>query len=153
MREHLPRCYGFEETDLGRGLILDLVRDHDGRISCSIRELISRGFDPSRLRSAYEELSKFLLEHRILTRTLHDHNLVAKNLGNDCWRLVLIDGLGDPAWLPVARWIPVLGRRKIIKRLDRAWPRIISFAAGGGVSEQLRRKSSWDQGFLRHRGE
>ncbi len=153
MAAHLPLCHGFEETDLGPGLVLDLVRDHDGRISRSIRELASTGVDPGRLEAAYKEFSGFLLSHRILTRNLHDHNLVAKDLGNDRWRLMLIDGVGDPAWLPLARWIPFLGRRKVAKRLARAWPRIVSFAKSGGVTDELREESSWDQGFLRHRGE
>lgn len=152
MEKHLPRCFGTVETDLGPGLVLTLVRDHDERISRSIRELITDCIDLDLLRPAYEELSSFLLHHRVLTRTLLDHNIVAQDHGDGSWQLYIIDGLGDPAWLPAARWIKSVAKRKISKRLEAAWSRFHSFAATGGVTEELRKNSTWDQGILRHRG-
>ena len=153
MALHLPLCYGYEETDLGPGLILDLICDADGQISRSIRELISTGFNLQDLKPAYDEFGRFLLENVILTRNLHDHNLVAQHLEDGSWRIVLIDGVGDPSWLPLASWIRRLGEKKVRKRLATAWPRMEAFAEKGGVTNDLRKKSSWDQGFLRHRGE
>ena len=153
MSRHLPLCYGYEETDLGPGLVLDLVSDADGRISRSIREMISTGFDLQELRPAYDEFGKFLLDNVILTRNLHDHNMVAQHLEDGSWRIVLIDGVGDPSWVPLASWFRSLGEKKVRKRLATAWPRMEAFASKGGVTDDLRKSSSWDQGFLRHRGE
>lgn len=153
MRKHFPACYGFVETDRGRGLVLDLVRDHDGPISRSIRELISSGVDLDELRPAFDEFGAFLLEHVVQTRNLHDHNMAARKNGDGSWRLVLIDGVGDPAWLPVTRWVRSFGIRRVEERIARAWPRMQAFAERGGVTPELREESSWDQGFLRHRGE
>lgn len=150
--QHLPRSYGNVETDLGPGLVLTLVRDHDQKISRSIRELITAGMDVDLLRPAFDQFSEFLLHHRVLTRTILDHNIVAQDHGDGSWQLFIIDGLGDPAWLPAARWIKSVARRKISKRLAAAWTRFHSFAATGGVSEELRKNSTWDQGILRHRG-
>ena len=56
IKEHLPLSYGMTTTDLGPGLVLDLVRDIDGKISRSLRELISTGY----------ELQQF---HEVLKRT------------------------------------------------------------------------------------
>lgn len=151
MREHLPKCYGYESTDAGPGLVLDLIRDHDGRISRSLRELFTTGFEPEQFRPAFHVFAAFLLEHRILTRNLHDHNIVASARADGGWRLYLIDGVGDPAWLPLARWSRRLGRKKVQKRIDAAWPRFEEFYKSGGVTEQMRRESTWDQGMLRHR--
>lgn len=150
--QHLPRSYGMAETDLGPGLVLDLVRDHDGGISRSIRELITTGYDLSKLRRSFDEFGHFLSENLVLTRSLLDHNLVVEMRAEGPGPIFLIDGFGDPAFLPLSAWIPALGRAKVAKRIEEAWKRFESFAAKGGVSEELRRTSSWDQGFLRHRG-
>ncbi|MCP5544137.1 MAG: hypothetical protein H7A49_09545 [Akkermansiaceae bacterium] len=152
MGEHLPRSYGMVPTDLGPGFVLDLVRDHDGRISRSLRELITVGYPLEKLRASFDEFGGFLSEHLILTRKLLDHNLVVSMRPDGPGPMFLIDGLGDPAFIPFSRWIPALGRAKIARRIEEAWQRFESFAESGGVSDELRRTSSWDQGFLRHRG-
>ena len=152
MGKHIPRCYGMAETDLGPGLVLDLVRDEDGRISHSIRELITLGYDLEKLRPAFDEFCRFLTDHLVLTRSILDHNLAVSMSAQGPQRIVMIDGLGYPGWLPIAAWIPSIGRAKVAQRKEDAWRRFETFAASGGVSEELRRNSTWDQGHLRHRG-
>jgi PhoP regulatory network protein YrbL len=152
MGRHLPRSYGMAATDLGPGLVLDLVRDHDGGISRSIRELITTGYDLPKLKPSFLKFGDFLSNHLILTRSLLDHNLVVEMREDGPGPVFLIDGFGDPAWIPFSKWIPALGRAKVARRIEEAWQRFEKFAASGGVSEELRRTSSWDQGFLRHRG-
>ncbi len=152
MASHLPRSYGLHPTDLGPGLVLDLVRDFDGRISRSIRELITIGYDVQKLRGSFDEFCDFLMEHLVLTRSLLDHNLVVSMREDGPGPMFLIDGFGDPAWIPFSRWIPSLGRAKIQRRKEEAWQRFEKFAAAGGVSDELIRTSSWGQGILNHRG-
>ena len=88
----------------------------------------------------------------MLTRNLLDHNLVVEMQADGPGPIYLIDGFGDPAWIPFSRWVPALGRAKVRKRLDEAWRRFEKFAAAGGVTEELIRESSWGQGMLKHRG-
>lgn len=152
MGYHLPRCYGMTPTDIGPGLVLDLVRDYDGTISRSIRELISLGYDLARLRPAFDEFGEFLARHLVLTRKLCDHNLVVSMDELGPRAMYLIDGFGDPAWLPLARWIAPLGRAKARRRVVDAWRNFERFAATGGVTEEMRRNSTWGQGILNHRG-
>ena len=159
-RAHLPVCYGTRATDLGPGLVLDLVRDDappgsasPGPISRTLRDLLTAGEPIDTFRPAFDAFADFLRAHRVLTRGLHDHNLVAQRRADGTWRLVLIDGIGDPAWLPFATWIPAVGRNKIERRVAGAWQRMTAFAASGGVSADEVRVSTWDQGMLRHRGE
>jgi hypothetical protein len=152
MSQHLPQSYGMVETDLGPGLVLDLVRDCDGKISRSLRELISTGFELNQFRSAFDELGRFLLEHTVLTRSLLDHNIAVQRRQDGGWRMYLIDGFGDPAWLPLARWVRHLGLRKVRRRIATAWGRFESFSSQGGVTPELIAQSTWGQGFLNHRG-
>lgn len=150
---HLPCCYGMFPTDLGPGLVLDLIRDGDGQISRSLRELMSTGYAPETFHAAFEELGDFLRQHLVMTRSLLDHNIVAQQRSDGQWKLYIIDGVGDRAWLPLARWSRSLGRAKVNRRLAEAWSRFQKLWSQGGVSKQLIATSSWGQGFLNHRGE
>jgi hypothetical protein len=153
MTRHLPRCYGMFPTDLGPGLVLDLMRDHDGKISRSIRELISTGTSLADLRPAYDQFAQFLLDYKVQTRNLLDHNLVARRDANNHWTLFLIDGFGDSAWLPLSQIFTAMSVRRIQRRIAIAWPKIEQFAAAGGVQPSMMQNCSWGQGFLTHRGD
>lgn len=153
MSEHLPVSHGMADTDRGPGLVLDLVRDFSGQISRSLRELISTGHELETFRDAYDEFGEFLTRHMILTRSLLDHNLAMQEREDGSWKMYLIDGFGDPAWLPIARWVPSVGLRKIRRRLSGAWPRFQELIRQGGVTPEMIAQSSWSQGFLNHRGD
>jgi hypothetical protein len=149
---HLPRCYGYEATDLGRGLVLDLVRDADGRISRSVREALSEGATLEELRPAYEEMASRFIGRGVATRAILEHNLAAQRHADGRFFLVLIDGFGDPAWIPMRSLVPALRRATARKRAARGWERIEA------IAEEIRRGAEWDtsrwgQGFLHHRGE
>ena len=137
---------------MGSGLVLDLIRDCDGGISRSLRELISTGHDLGSFRDAFDEFGRFLLDNLILTRKLLDHNIVAKMHADGTKTLYLIDGMGDRSWLPFFRSRRTFARKKIGYRIDTAWIRFEAFAASGGITEEARRNSSWGEGILYHRG-
>ena len=85
------------------------------------------------------------------TIVVQSGNLLFHKTSMGSARLVIIDGLGDPAWLPMARWFRPLGRNKMRRRVAVAWPRIEAFAERGGVTPEQLETSSWGQGFLKHR--
>lgn len=149
---HFPKCYGFVETDLGPGLCLDLIRDSDGGISKSVRELLSDDLPLNQLVTSFNALSEFLLRHCIVTRAILDHNIVARRSEDAELNLYIIDGLGDGSFFKISKFLPSLARRRIKKKTSQAWRRFEELERNGGVSTHLRRNSSWDQGFLRHDG-
>lgn len=152
MSHNLPLQHGMIDTDLGPGLVLDLIRDLDGGIARSVRELITNGLPLTEIKPAFNDLGAFLLSHRIVTRQILDHNIAARHIGKGQWRFFIIDGLGDPAFLSFINRIPPLARKRIARNLDRAWNRFDRFAQTGGVTEEMIRKSTWGQGMLNHRG-
>ena len=151
MSRNLPLQHGMIATDLGPGLVLDLMRDEDGGISRSVRELVTRGVPLLELRAAFDDLGAFLLNHRIVTRQIHDHNLAACRINEVGWRFFIVDGLGDPAFLSFINRIPTLAVKRINRNLQRAWQRFEQFASSGGVTEKMIRESTWGQGMLNHR--
>jgi hypothetical protein len=125
MAAHLPICHGQIQTDLGPGLVLDLYRDPDGRISRNLRDLIMAGHELETFRPAFDRFAQFLMDNLVLTRALLDHNLVVQARGGDAWHMYLIDGVGDRAWLPLSSWFTRIGRITVAKRTAEAWPRFM----------------------------
>lgn len=149
---HLPRYYGEVETDLGTGIEIDLIRDADGRVARTVRHLLVDGIPLEDLRPAFDKFTRYLIDNRVLTRALLDHNVVAAHGADGRWTLVLIDGFGDPAFLPVASIIPAVARDKMRRRAADAWRRFEELERT--PPEQRRWDTSrWSQGFLNHRGD
>lgn len=151
MARHFPRVYGMVDTDLGPGLVLDLVRDADGRISRSLREHLAEGGRLEDFRAAYDEFGRFLIEHKIVTRDLLDHNLTVRREAAGGLRFFLIDGFGDSAALPVAALLPGGTRRRIDKKLRRSWGRFEALAEKLADPERAATAFKWRNGFLHHR--
>lgn len=148
--EHVPRVYGWVATDLGRGLVMDLIRDNGGAIARTLREHICAGATPDEFAGAVDELGAWLLRHRVLTRDLLDHNIVAQRRAAG-WRLFIIDGVGDKAWLPLAAWVAPIGRAKVRRRLEGLRRRLDDLARSPTPRDQWD-TARWSQGFLEHRG-
>lgn len=110
---HLPRCHGFVDTDLGPGLVTELIRDADGAISQTLKKVLwDQGLTPSCSR-AVGVLGRFWIEQRIPSRDLLPHNIVAqRGADGGLRRLVVIDGLGRPG-LAGTRGSRAAARRKV----------------------------------------
>lgn len=123
--ELISRCYGFVETDLGPGLMLELVRDGDGRISQSLKAQIWHQGYTEECRQAVERFCQRWRDLQIPSRDLLLHNiLVQKDAQGQIRRLVVIDGLGSPNIIPF-QWLPAgLRSAKIERKLNNLHTRI-----------------------------
>lgn len=126
--KHIFRCYGFVETDMGKGLETELVRDESGAISWSLKQYIWEEGYTGACRDAVRQLGRFWEELRIPSRDLLTHNIVVQqDSGENIKRLVVIDGLGSSAMVPF-HWLPqTFQRQKIRKRVRRLEERIQEF--------------------------
>ena len=109
---HISRCFGFTNTDLGKGLVSELIRDGSGKISFSLKQyLIDLGYTPT-LDSAINDFCRFWEKQGIPSRDLILHNLVVQQDDNgNVIRLVVIDGLGSPHLIP-PHWCPKSYQRR-----------------------------------------
>ncbi len=121
---HVSRCYGFENTDMDKGLVSDLICDADGRISQTLKKLIwDEGVTPE-IERAVQQFADFWIGHGVPSRDLLLHNIVAqRNAEGGIERLVVIDGLGSASFVPM-QWQPFAMRvasakRKIINMQER----------------------------------
>ena len=125
---HIYRCDGFVDTDLGKGLLTELVRDEDGRISLSLKQYIWEYGNSSACKVAVEELLSFWRRHLIPSRDLLTHNvLVQQEQDGRILRLVVIDGLGSPHFIPFDMLPKFFRIRCVERKIERFLGRIDEF--------------------------
>ena len=101
MHQFISRCYGFEDTDMGKGLVSELIRDESGSVSHTLKQYIwdhGYTYECQRAVNAFIEGWNDL---GIPSRDLLVHNIVVqKRLDDTIIRLVVIDGLGSSSLFP-----------------------------------------------------
>lgn len=122
--EQVSRCHGFVDTDMGKGLVSELIRNGNGRISQTLKKYIwDYGLTPE-IKYATEQLGDFWRKWKIPSRDLLLHNIVVQSDDSRISRLVVIDGLGSQGILPL-RWLPEgVQARKVERKIHNLWKRI-----------------------------
>lgn len=116
---HLPRCYGWDETDQGKGLVFDLLQDKQGTPLPRLDTLLKNGhLDKTMINAPLKELRNYLCANQIFTSDLRASNIVC-NLEKTPPHFFLIDGIGDRDFIRLASVVRPLARAKI----DRQWKR------------------------------
>lgn len=115
----MARAYGFVSTSRGVGAVFSLARDYNGEISGSLDFYLQPGHESlseRELRSAMVIFRSYLQRERIIVRELKADNLIYQRLGPAIGRLILIDGVGNNEFLPVANYSVLFARRSLKKR-------------------------------------
>ena len=121
--EHIPNFYGLCETNLGQGIVVDLIRNYDGEISRPLNWYLAQGFPIGEFEPYLDELKQSFLQNLIIfNHDLTIGNLLVQKSSAIKVRLVAIDGLGDVIALDWLDYFPFLVRRKIRRR----WARFIA---------------------------
>lgn len=144
---HICRCYGFEETDLGKGLCLELIRDANGLISYNIKQYLYEIGPTVSFMKALDEFCRFWQKNAPPSRNLLAHNiLVQQNENGQVTRLVVIDGLGYSGWLPTSLLPTHFFQKKASKKLAYLKQSIQSY-----IERASRGEKPSDIGILFHR--
>jgi len=127
---HIPRYYGTVDTNLGRGIVVDLVADYDGAVSRSLWWHFERGYPLAEFLPYLDELKRYLLENRIVFSVdMGRYNVLFQKLSPQQARLVVIDGLGNHSAINWPDRIACLARRKINRRWRRFIGRLGDYSA------------------------
>lgn len=116
---HFPEIHDIVATDLGPGLVCELIRDPDGQISLSGKEYTLTYGLGTDVKDAVKVLRSFLSKHLILFRDPFPHNMALQQQEDGSLRAVVIDGLGRGAFLN-----PIL-KQSAHKRIDRKIDRLL----------------------------
>ena len=115
----LPRCYGWQETDIGAGLISDYYSSEAGAAQTLDGYLKTYGMTDE-MSGMLNELAQWLRHTQILTKNILPHNVVIAEDG----KLKLIDGLGVSSPFNIARFNAGARKNYIEKRVKRMYLRI-----------------------------
>lgn len=120
--KHIPAYYGICDTSLGRGIIVDLIRNYDGEISRPLNWYLGQGVPIEEFDDYLQELRQSFLQNLVIfNHDLTIGNLLVQKSSMASAQLVAIDGLGDVVAIDWLDRIPWLVRRKI----ERRWQRFI----------------------------
>ena len=137
---HVPTYYGWAQTNLGKGIVVDLIRNYDGEISRPLNWYLAQGVPIEEFDAFLDELKQSFLDDLIIFN--HDMtigNLLLQKSSTSSAHLVAIDGLGDVVAIDWFDNIPFLARRKIRRR----WKR---FLAHVYASQEVMRQRAAAQG-------
>jgi hypothetical protein len=127
---HIPRCHGWIETDLGRGLVFDFLGGPDGVPAPNLLDYVTRRGPASETGRVVDEFKSFLVRVSLRISDLNLRNLVLWTpLDSSCPRIYLVDGLGDAGGFLWSEWMRPFWRwniRRKIARLDRHLARLVS---------------------------
>ncbi len=101
---HIPQFYGTVETNLGNGMVYDLIRDYDGEVSNTLAHYLrgETNCDEARqIVAALKQFRHYLLSQHIMVRDPNTTNFALQKCSPDSVQLVLIDGIGDANFAPL----------------------------------------------------
>jgi hypothetical protein len=117
---HIPDFHGLCETNLGRGMVVDLIRNYDGEISRPLNWYLEQGVPIEEFKEFFDEMKESFLQNLIVfNHDMNIGNLVFQKSSTSSAQLVAIDGLGDVVAIDWFDNFPFLVRRKINRRWKR----------------------------------
>jgi hypothetical protein len=114
---HVPRYHGTVDTDMGIGIVTQLMRNSDGSWPRNLEQLLPEGMDPA-LEAGIDEFVAAVRDLRILSRNLLPHNIIAVREG-DRYRVMLVDGIGNSELIPVSSHWGFFADRKTARKIAR----------------------------------
>lgn len=117
----LARAYGYVSTNFGEGAVFSLARDYTGEVSRSFQDYLRPdGFhllSEEELLVALGAFRAYLFRERIVLRELKADNIMYQRLNAHEGKMILIDGVGNNEFLPVANY----STRFAWRTLKRKW--------------------------------
>lgn len=151
--KHISRCYGFVDTDMGKGLCSELIRDSSGEVSVSLKQYLWENDYDTACRTAVDDLCEHWLQFRVPSRDLILHNLVVQRDMTEAGqlaisRLVVIDGVGSAGIVPGHRMPGFSQLKKAQRKVNNLHERIDDL-----LGDKAEGRGRGMHGFLFHRGQ
>jgi len=115
----LTKYHGTIETNLGEGLIFDLVRDYNGEVSKVLQYyLLTEERTQSIMNPVLllQGLKQYQLSNNIIIKDLNAKNIMYQKTSQTEGKLVVIDGVMNNDFLPFSSYISYFSKRKINRR-------------------------------------
>ncbi len=121
--------FGYAETTQGRALVGEHVRNADGATSVTLQRFLE-DHGSSKILPIVDEFFEELAANHVVTKDPHLENILVRELGGGALRLVIIDGLGDPNFIPLASLSKRLNRKKLMRKKQTLIRKVTLFKEG-----------------------
>ncbi|RDE18752.1 hypothetical protein DV711_14110 [Motiliproteus coralliicola] len=92
---HITSCYGWVETNFGKGVVFDRVSNYDNSKELTLEDVIKEGALPKcELEILLDTLKNYLVDNKILFVDVSLKNVLLKKEAEDKNKLIIVDGLG-----------------------------------------------------------
>ena len=120
--DFITTYHGFVETNLGRGLVSDCIRDYNGRISVRLQKVLENPeqYDLEALENSLDRFSQKIVANNIQLFDLNAFNILIQVLSDGVYHLVSVDIKGrynNYEFIPISTYIPFFSRLKLKRRI------------------------------------
>lgn len=116
----LARIAGLVETDVGLGLVCEKVLGADGRIAPTLfRCWLDHGGEPPWAARALADFLDGVLRHNVIVGDLNAANLVYGSDSRGGPRILMVDGFGEKALVPLSSMSRCFNRHATLRRYRR----------------------------------
>jgi hypothetical protein len=116
--DFMATYHGFVETNLGRGLVSDCIRDGDGSVSARLEEALANPerYNLAAVAKAMDRICQTIIAKNIQLFDLNRYNLLIQILPDGSLNPISIDIKGrynNYEFIPISTYIPFFSRRKL----------------------------------------
>lgn len=137
---HLPRCYGFVETDLGQGVVWEHITNFDGSPCLSLKDCKqSPGqlgeSENDMLWAALLEFFSWQTRNAIMLREMAYSNTLVKQVAPGSIRLYHIDAIGCVDLIPIAAYSQTFARLRVMSKVSRFKNKMVKWLGPPNTTE------------------
>ena len=113
--KHLPKCYGLVDTDLGKGLVCELIQNDDGSTCITMKQYIHQhgAISDEKVIKAIDDFLYWMIEKNIFLREMGGTNTFFRYSKDGEVRLYHIDAVGCLDLIPLANYWDWFSRLRI----------------------------------------
>lgn len=135
--DHIPKIYGSSIDSQNGGIVIlqQLILDSENKISKSLYGFLdeAESFDSVDKKTAYaheilNRLEDYLIKYNIVTCDVVPGNILLCRKDPDNFNFYLIDGIGTHDFIPLCKYWPWLGEKKIRRHMKKARRKLNNYA-------------------------
>jgi len=129
--QHIPRCYGSVDTDLGPGVAWQRIRDFDEQPCATLMDYKRRqrplltDKETTMLWTALQEFFSWQLKNGIMLREMAYTNLMVCRLSPEHVRIYHIDAIGCADLIPLALYSDWFAKLRVFSKVSRFRKRMV----------------------------
>ncbi len=112
----MARIMGLAQTDMGPGLLVEKIRDAEGGIAPTIRDLAKQGAFTQRLSEQLDRFFDDLADAHVVLHDVSASNIAVGYNADGRHGLYLVDGFGVLPAIPLYAWSRRLNQRRIARK-------------------------------------